>query len=58
MQRSRTLPVSTNDADTLSRMVTSLFEEHRLPNTPLRLVGVRVTNLTKMNGQATLVDYV
>ncbi|MFW9935786.1 MAG: DNA polymerase IV [Candidatus Thorarchaeota archaeon] len=58
VQRSRTLPVSTNDADTLSRTVTSLFEEHRLPNTPLRLVGVRVTNLTKMNGQATLVDYV
>jgi DNA polymerase-4 len=58
VQRSRTLPVSTNDSETLSKTVTSLFEEHRRPNTPLRLVGVRVTNLTKMSGQVTLVDYV
>jgi DNA polymerase IV (DinB-like DNA polymerase) len=58
VQRSRTLPVSTNDADTLAKTVTSLFDEHRKPDTPLRLVGIRVTNLTRMNGQASLADYV
>ena len=58
IQRSRTLPVSTNDGDTLSKAVTSLFDEHRKPDVPLRLVGVRVTNLTRMTGQATLSDYV
>ncbi|MFW9934896.1 MAG: DNA polymerase IV [Candidatus Thorarchaeota archaeon] len=58
IQRSRTLPLSTNDAKILSKTVSALFEEHRKPDRPLRLVGVRVTNLTRMNGQATLSDYV
>lgn len=58
IQRSRTLPLSTNDAKILSKTVNALFEEHRKPNRPLRLVGVRVTNLTRMTGQATLSDYV
>jgi nucleotidyltransferase/DNA polymerase involved in DNA repair len=57
IQRSRTLPVSTNDPETLCKTVTSLFEEHRKPDTPVRLVGVRVTNLTRMTGQASLSDY-
>ena len=58
IQRSRSLPISTNDQETLQKTVTSLFEEHRKPDTPLRLVGVRVTNLTRMTGQTTLGDYV
>ncbi len=58
IQRSRSLPVSTNDQETLYKAVTSLFEEHKKPDTPLRLVGVRVTNLTRMTGQTTLPDYV
>ncbi len=57
IQRSRTLPVSTNDQETLWKTVTSLFEEHRKPDTPLRLVGVRLTNLKRMNGQASLYDF-
>lgn len=57
IQRSRTLPVSTNNSETLSKTVTSLFEEHRKPDLPLRLVGVRVSNLTRMTGQASLADY-
>lgn len=58
IQRSRTLPVSTNDQEMLSKTATTLFEEHRKPNTPLRLVGLRVTNLTRMTGQTTLTEYV
>jgi len=58
IQRSYTLPVSTNDKRALSKAVIALFEEHRKPHMPLRLVGVRVTNLTRMTGQATLFDYV
>jgi nucleotidyltransferase/DNA polymerase involved in DNA repair len=58
IQRSLTLPVSTNDQEMLSKTVIALFEEHRKPNTPLRLVGVRVTNLTRMTGQTTLAEYV
>jgi nucleotidyltransferase/DNA polymerase involved in DNA repair len=57
VKRSRTLPVSTNDLHTLCKTVTSLFEEHRKPDAPVRLVGVRVTNLTRMTGQASLSDY-
>jgi nucleotidyltransferase/DNA polymerase involved in DNA repair len=57
VQRSRTLPVSTNDSETLCKTVASLFEEHRKPDTPVRLVGVRVTNLTRMAGQASLSDF-
>ena len=58
IQRSRTLPVSTNDQKMLYTTVSALFEEHRKPDTPLRLVGVRVTNLTRMTGQTTLAAYV
>ncbi|MFW9830979.1 MAG: DNA polymerase IV [Candidatus Thorarchaeota archaeon] len=57
IQRSRTLPVSTNNSDCLFKTVTSLFEEHRKPDLALRLVGVRVSNLTRMRGQASLADY-
>jgi DNA polymerase IV (DinB-like DNA polymerase) len=58
IQRSRTLPVSTNDQAKLCAMATSLFEEYRHPEKPLRLVGLRVTNLIRMNGQTTLSEYI
>ncbi|MFX1540323.1 MAG: DNA polymerase IV [Promethearchaeota archaeon] len=57
IQRSRTLPVSTNNPDTLYKTVSSLFTEHRKSDTPLRLVGVRVTNLTRIRGQVSLAQY-
>ncbi len=56
-QRSRTLHVGTNDSRTLYRTVIDLFEENRNPDQKLRLVGVRVTNLTRMIGQSSLVDF-
>ncbi|MHA2405385.1 MAG: DNA polymerase IV [Candidatus Hermodarchaeia archaeon] len=58
VQRSRTLPVSTNNQEILSKTAIAIFEEHRNPEASLRLVGVRVTNLTRMTGQTTLVEYV
>jgi DNA polymerase IV (DinB-like DNA polymerase) len=57
IQRSHTLPVSTNNPDTLYKTVVSLFEEHCKSDTPLRLVGIRVTNLTRMRGQMSLAEY-
>ncbi len=57
IQRSRTLPLSTNDESILFKTVKSLFEERRKSHIPLRLLGVRVSNLTRLTGQASLADY-
>jgi nucleotidyltransferase/DNA polymerase involved in DNA repair len=57
IQRSRTLTVSTNEPEVLRQVALNLFETHRKPEKKLRLVGVRVTNLTRMTGQASLADF-
>ncbi|MFX0170121.1 MAG: DNA polymerase IV [Candidatus Hodarchaeota archaeon] len=57
IQRSRTLNVSTNEPQVLQRVVTDLFKTHRKPDQKLRLIGVRVSNLTRMTGQASLADF-
>jgi len=57
IQRSRTLNVSTNEPEVLKKEALSLFETHRKPEKRLRLVGVRVSNLTRMTGQASLADF-
>ncbi|MDO8055531.1 MAG: DNA polymerase IV [Candidatus Hermodarchaeota archaeon] len=57
VQRSRTLNVSTNEPEVLRKEAITLFEAHRKPEMRLRLVGVRVSNLTRMTGQASLADF-
>jgi nucleotidyltransferase/DNA polymerase involved in DNA repair len=54
--RTVTVKIRYRNYTTVQRSRT-LPEEHRKPDTPLRLVGVRVTNLTRMTGQASLSDY-
>jgi nucleotidyltransferase/DNA polymerase involved in DNA repair len=57
IQRSRTLNLSTNEPEVLKKEAISLLETHRKPEKKLRLVGVRVSNLTRMTGQASLADF-
>jgi DNA polymerase IV (DinB-like DNA polymerase) len=57
IQRSKTLLTSTNDQDMLYRTAYQLLEEKRNPERSLRLLGVRVTNLSSIKGQAMLSDY-
>jgi nucleotidyltransferase/DNA polymerase involved in DNA repair len=57
LQHSRSLNVSTDDLARLSRTALDLLEKNRMRDRRIRLVGVRVTNLTSMNGQLHLADY-
>lgn len=43
--RSRTLPVATNRDYDLARVAEDLFNQHHRPGKPLRLLGVRASNL-------------
>ena len=57
IQRSRTLNVSTDDQDTLSKTALQLFEEKRNSIQPVRLLGVKVSNLSPMKGQTSLSEF-
>ncbi len=57
IQRSRTLLMSTDNQDMLYKTAWQLLDEKRDPERSLRLLGIRVTNLTSIKGQAVLSDY-
>ncbi len=57
IQRSRTLPVSTGDADTLRRIAREIFDQKRDPDRAVRLLGVKVSGLNENSAQVCLTDF-
>jgi DNA polymerase-4 len=57
IQRSRTLPVSSNDRLFLYRSAKELFEQKRDSRRAVRLLGLKVSNLSESKDELTLVDF-
>ncbi len=57
IQRSRTIPVSSNDRVTLIRTARDVFDHKRDPHRAIRLLGVKVSNLTEAKEELTLIDF-
>jgi nucleotidyltransferase/DNA polymerase involved in DNA repair len=57
LQRSRTLPVGTNDPVALCRAALGLFHTNERLGQPLRLLGVKVSNLSSTKGQSNLLKF-
>ena len=57
IQRSRTLPVSTGDADMLRRTAREIFDQKRDPDRSVRLLGVKVSGLSENSAQMCLTDF-
>ena len=57
IQRSRTLPVSTGDADMLRRIARGIFDQKRDPERAVRLLGVKVSGLSDNSAQVCLADF-
>jgi len=57
LQRSRTLPVGTNNPATLCRAALTLFQANERLRQPLRLLGVKVSGLRSAEGQASLLQF-
>jgi len=57
IQRSRTLPMSTGDADMLRRIAREIFDQKRGPDRAVRLLGVKVSGLSENSAQVCLTDF-
>jgi len=57
IQRSRSIPVETNDAKLLERMALEIFDHKRNTLKPIRLVGVKVSGLSDVPEQLCLTDF-
>jgi DNA polymerase IV (DinB-like DNA polymerase) len=58
IQRSKTLPVGTGEQGVLCKTAFDLFETKRQPDQPIRLLGVKVSNLIRLEDQTNLSDYI
>ncbi|NWF94561.1 MAG: DNA polymerase IV [Candidatus Thorarchaeota archaeon] len=58
LQRSRSLPVATDDRQTLTALALELFERNRDPHRAMRLIGVRVSGLEERGPQMLLTEFV
>ncbi|MFW9919220.1 MAG: DNA polymerase IV [Candidatus Thorarchaeota archaeon] len=57
IQRSRSIPVSTDDGRLLEKMALGIFSQSRDKNLYIRLLGVKVSGLEESVAQATITDY-
>lgn len=57
IQRSRSIPVETDDTRMLERLVLEIFDHKRNPVRPIRLVGVKVSGLSDVTEQSCLTEY-
>ena len=57
IQRSRTLPVSTGDADMLRQVAREIFDKKRDPDRAVRLLGVKVSGLSENSAQMCLTNF-
>jgi DNA polymerase IV (DinB-like DNA polymerase) len=58
IQRSKTLPVGTGDQGVLCKTAFDLFEEKREPDQSIRLIGLKVSNLIRLEDQTNLSEYI
>lgn len=57
IQRSRSIPVATDDGDLLEKMALAIFDHHRNGNQYIRLVGVKISGLEETSSQASIIDF-
>jgi DNA polymerase IV (DinB-like DNA polymerase) len=57
IQRSRSIPVSTNDSKLLEKMALSIFDQRSDRKSPIRLLGVKVSSLEEAALQANITDF-
>ncbi|MDH4213648.1 MAG: DNA polymerase IV [Candidatus Thorarchaeota archaeon] len=57
IQRSRSIPVETNDTKLLERLALEIFDQKRNSLKPIRLVGVKVSGLSDVSEQLCLTEF-
>lgn len=57
IQRSRSIPVCTDDGKLLEKLALNIFEQERKKDKSIRLIGVKVSSLTEASKQAAITDY-
>ena len=57
IQRSKSIPVETDDAEKLSQLAIELFNRKRDPDRYVRLIGVKVSSLSEHRAQCTLTEF-
>jgi len=57
IQRSRSVPVESDETSLLEKVVIELFEQKRDHNKSLRLIGVKVSQLTEVSEQLCLTEF-
>jgi DNA polymerase IV (DinB-like DNA polymerase) len=57
IQRSRSIPVETDDKNLLERIAIEIFDQKRNPEKPIRLVGVKVSGLSDVTEQLCLTEF-
>jgi DNA polymerase IV (DinB-like DNA polymerase) len=57
IQRSRSIPVETDDIKLLERLALEIFDQKRNPMKPIRLVGVKVSGLSDIPEQLCLTEF-
>lgn len=57
IQRSKSIPVETDDPEMLRSLAVEIFDRRRNPDKYVRLLGVKVSGLSEASTQACLTDY-
>jgi DNA polymerase IV (DinB-like DNA polymerase) len=57
IQRSRSIPVESDDTELLTKVAIELFEQKRNRNKSLRLIGVKVSQLSEFSEQLCLTEF-
>lgn len=57
IQRSRSIPVATNDSKLLEKMALGIFDQRSDQESSIRLLGVKVSSLEEASLQANITDY-
>ena len=57
IQRSKSIPVETDDANKLSQLAIELFNRKRNPDRYVRLIGVKVSGLNEHKAQSMLTEF-
>jgi len=57
IQRSKSIPVESDEPDLLSKVAIEVFEQKRNHNKAIRLIGVKVSHLTEVSEQLCLTEF-
>jgi DNA polymerase-4 len=58
VQRSKSIPVETDDVRLLERLAIEIFDQKRNPIKPIRLVGVKASGLSDAPEQSCLTEFI